>query len=137
MTTDTPETDGQLYDPYVAGCYGTRSHDPYCMRKCSDGDWVSAEFARSLERQRDQARAALRASLEADEARSALTLFRVFGDENVSEADQASIGITLESANKAKREEFQRLRAAALGIEGMGNATANQGYKPHGNGRQA
>ena len=52
----TPETDAITFDPYPWNQNGPgRSHYPDVMCPCEDGEWVKADFARLLERQRDGA----------------------------------------------------------------------------------
>lgn len=52
--SDTPETDAKTFDPYPWNNNGPgRSHQPHVMYPCDDGEWVDAEHARRLERQRD------------------------------------------------------------------------------------
>lgn len=64
---NTPETDKQTLDPYPWNTNGPgRSHRPEVMYPCDDGDWVSAEHARRLERQRDAYAETLRAMAETD-----------------------------------------------------------------------
>ena len=64
MKTDTPETNGQTYDP-ASHPGGWRSFHP-------DGICVDADFARKLERERDEAR------LEAAQLRLCLQRVKIY-----------------------------------------------------------
>ena len=67
MTTEirpTPETDAQCYDcEYLGGMGGKFTADAGKLRP--DGEHVPADFARKLERERDEAREQLEAMREA------------------------------------------------------------------------
>ena len=53
MSTPTPETDPQTYDPYYRAWDGASVTADMAHAPEGDGDWVSVAHARRLERERD------------------------------------------------------------------------------------
>ena len=51
----TPETDRKTMDGIIRCCGGVLSYDDYRLAASGDGSVVAVEFARHLERERDQA----------------------------------------------------------------------------------
>ena len=54
--TPTPETDLKTMDGIIRCCGGVLADDDYRLAASGDGSVVAVEFARRLERERDQAR---------------------------------------------------------------------------------
>lgn len=64
--SETPETDALTMDGMIRCCGGVLSDQDYTIDSNGEGSVVPADFARKLERERDEARR------ERDEARKAL-----------------------------------------------------------------